>query len=690
MIDPVIDARYQQIRELFAVLGENATLDDPIQKWVDGNDRHLPQLILNDSLRELLAPSRWIEICETPGIGTGRLSKLLDVLERPIRLLRSSAADRIDERTQPIVHEESEDFRWRRAAENIRLHRLDGYPLGRFARSLLELPSSLWDWSLGKVINRSTFELQEMPGNGPARVRQIIRIISEIDDSLAQQSSTSHLYGRLLTANLHRVAVWIENILAAKAIPDKEALVSSFVEPLLEQFALDLGPDESDLIRRRWGMDCESATLEELGQELELTRERIRQITSRVTSVMDIRWAEGRHLLADFYELLLGGSESGPQLAMCRTILDACYEVRVSKKGSRQDVLAAWSQAGRDRLTPMRDDELSSWLASSFPQQNLDRVREWLEQAGLSLKHDSEMLFFSNELMDRLLMSLYLRSEPMPLTEACSLVEIDEKALNGRIERDLRFVEDEEKCIQASQLYSITRRDGMWQVDLRISPTRRCERIALPNLVNMVVIGLLEHGVADATVWGVHRFLNERLNRIHGSELVDDVSPFILGDQLVRHSDGLNCHMRRRRLRWDTADGSIPVRGKRGWVEFVVRKIGVPHLLDELKIELQRRFQDYEDYVFRQLRFDDEDDDTQELSFRTTAGNSTRVPRLFVPNDWSLDASVVNVSEGVKKFVDRIISCPPERAFSKSELEHIPWVIELCDRENNGRMMWND
>jgi len=148
--------------------------------------------------------------------------------------------------------------------------------------------------------------------------------------------------------------------------------------------------------------------------------------------------------------------------------------------------------------------------------------------------------------------------------------------------------------------------------------------------------------------------------------------------------------MRRRRLRWDTADRSIPVRGKRGWIDHIVQRVGVPQTLEELCTHMRSSYQDYEDYVYNQLKFDDEDETAGELGFYTSAGNSTRIPKMFIPDTWKLDPSAVNVSAGVKSFIERVVSCADDRLFSKAELNHIPWVIDLCERRSNGRQIWVD
>lgn len=51
---------------------------------------------------------------------------------------------------------------------------------------------------------------------------------------------------------------------------------------LLRKIMADvLVPRELEIIRRRYGFDCEPMTLEELGQEMAITRERVRQLEAK-------------------------------------------------------------------------------------------------------------------------------------------------------------------------------------------------------------------------------------------------------------------------------------------------------------------------------------------------------------------------------------------------------------------------
>ena len=79
----LLNDRYRQLAVRFQSLIDHPILNRSMRSWVHRRDRHLPQKTLSRSLGELLDPTVWDEICNTSGIGHGRLAKLLDLMVGP-------------------------------------------------------------------------------------------------------------------------------------------------------------------------------------------------------------------------------------------------------------------------------------------------------------------------------------------------------------------------------------------------------------------------------------------------------------------------------------------------------------------------------------------------------------------------------------------------------------------------------
>ena len=62
--------------------------------------------------------------------------------------------------------------------------------------------------------------------------------------------------------------------------PEGMAMVAEMQKLLREQVG-SLVPRQADVLRRRFGIDCDEHTLEEVGKEFGVTRERIRQIEAK-------------------------------------------------------------------------------------------------------------------------------------------------------------------------------------------------------------------------------------------------------------------------------------------------------------------------------------------------------------------------------------------------------------------------
>ena len=79
--------------------------------------------------------------------------------------------------------------------------------------------------------------------------------------------------------------------------PEETAMHAQMQILLREQLAR-LATREATVMRRRFGIDCDEHTLEEVGKELGVTRERIRQIEAK--TLRKLRLREPTELLRDF------------------------------------------------------------------------------------------------------------------------------------------------------------------------------------------------------------------------------------------------------------------------------------------------------------------------------------------------------------------------------------------------------
>lgn len=240
-----------------------------------------------------------------------------------------------------------------------------------------------------------------------------------------------------------------------------------------------MGAGAAAVLRRRIGLDGPAETLERIGSDLGLTRERIRQIEVKAARVLQARWPEGRPTLDSVYTHFRSSPGCGGQLELMRAALDACFALEVARGGLRAEVLAAWDRAGKAKRTPMTAADVRSWAAREFSDQPADAIRRWLEEEGL--RHadpDGQPLFFSTDPLDALLRHLRTRSEPVPLGDLADFLGVDDRSLRGRLSRDRRFIEDEANRVSPAEAYSFDRRDGRWFIRLDPLPNATVGRRA--------------------------------------------------------------------------------------------------------------------------------------------------------------------------------------------------------------------
>ena len=697
-VDDPLEKRFARIVESLGSHATHSLLGSPVSEWSEPGDISLPFKFLSFSIRHVLEmPFDKIAASWTT---QDRLTCLIEHLERAARAIESvtgwpdESATEGDDRAIEVPRELTFTGRsWRHYCDVIERHQLHSVMLGTIAPTLNELPTSFWKRRLGEFLSSTLLQLSETPGVGPQKMRVVVDVFRELAAHLETIPAETHLAVSLLVKPIQKVNLWLEDVLSTKRVPDLDEIAKCFLRPLASQLQADLSPLLASLVLRRSGFNGAPETLEEIATDIGVSRARVWQIAKRATEIVQVRWPHGKHLLDDLDDLLRSTAGAEQQLAVIRTILDRCFDVDFASGATRADILDAWQQAGRKRLTPMTEDEVTAWLSQSFPRISPHIGLGWITPEAPQVRSpDGKALYFSDEPYDRLLLKLYETDSPLSLAEATDTVDGDERSIAGRLGRDPRFVELDDKTFHASYCCSIKRLSGRWQIGLKplgqASP--RLGHLSIEGLVQLVVSGMTQAKIVDATVWGVHRFANESIGRLYGAVLPDTVSPFVLQNLLVEHSDDVIRRMRRRRLRWDSADNSLVARGKLGWMAYAVRDAGCPMTMEEVADYLRRFYQDYEFHAFQQLAFADDEEGDLLDGVTLFNGISHRIPPIVSPDGWRLDLKTENVSIAIKRIASKVVDIGRVKGFPKSGLDEVPWLVDLIDHYAYGKMNWTD
>ena len=406
-----------------------------------------------------------------------------------------------------------------------------------------------------------------------------------------------------MPSRLRNVAAWTEAAIRRSEALSIEQFQLEFVRPIFEQLRIDVQANAVEMLEFRLGQHGQPETLEEVAARFDLTRERIRQLTKRASHALRVRWPDGPKLVQELLEQVRRQPDSSDTIRVIRRIVEMLFDVSMTTDDGHDEVIAAWEAAGQKKLTPMTAEQIQRWSGQCFPSLPPAVVGEWIQSHALSCDADGSRIWFSHTELDRILRALYRRQQPSRLGELL-LVETllngdnsvandavldldasDERSLWARVRNDSRFAECEEHLLLPADRCGFERQGSRWFVRLKSSVTSEQQgpdRISVESLSQLIVSGMLQLGIADATAWGVHRFTNEALQRMYGAKLPECITPFILADMLVTVTEPLIGPMKRRRLRWDTLQTEVQRKGKRGWVGHVVAEFGRPMLLSEL------------------------------------------------------------------------------------------------------------
>lgn len=712
---PSSELKFAEAKMTFAKHSEHRLADEPLELWVLPSDRHLPTALIRLSLRELLSTS-FTKLSSTRGVGDSKLVKLVSLVQRALNHLEDTPEDKTSTHVEvapevPLVAPEKEpqegnelsisfattppgnlgEQDWAKICRSIKSHSLEHHPLGRFAKSLSDLPKGLWCEPLSTFVSKSLFEVQKLPGYGEQRTTCVIKILQGLSLYVVNSPTDGHLEQRVLPASVNRITTWINSVLSQDEVPDYFLLCQNFVLPLLQQLEVDLGSELAEMVERRLGADGTRETLQEVAEHFDLTRERIRQLTLRAPKVMEVRWPEGKHLLDDFYEKFRSSGKAAKHVDLIQRTLEMLFDFETSSGATRETVIEAWETAGRRKETPMSENEIFCWLGGCFPRILPESGFRWIAQEAQSIEYEGRILYFSNDRQDRILHQLYSTGVALTVSDLVDVDEKEERNLRNRLLRDLRFTEDEEHCMLPTEHYGFVRDSNGWHVDLVAAaghrrPTRTL--VSIDNLATLAQSGLLCQGVVDVTAWGFFRFVNEQLTSLFNACLPPKITPFVLADMVVRQTGGRIRPMRRRRLRWDAEGQQLRARGKRGWIGYVVERNGVPIVIDELGGLLNHFYQDYAPYVLGQLDLDPPEDGDDRYGATLVPGIAHKIPQILVPSNWEFDEAQENVSLEIKFAVARAIGYLNDGSIEKDDISHIPWFVELVERHSYGEEIW--
>lgn len=328
---PVVDygllVRFQKLRS--DLLNEESVerLAMPLAYWALPGDRRLPTVLMGRSLQELMSTT-FEDLCATPGIGRKKLDMLLTLLQRAASEGRTSGeeaarapADPAAAGTAPAAAEAAattpneapasapafnpwsvSETTWSRWCARIRNNHLDGEPLGRYVRSLDDLPRVAWTVPLGNYTTLRLSDIRALKTHGTKRVRVIIETFAALQALLGEGLPQGHLVPRILPRFVQQMQEWCLCVLAGDTPPSSESLRQGLIDPLLQQIEIDGGEPLLRVAQARLGLSGPPSSVRQIAQKFCITRARIYQLMAELAESVELRWPHGRVYLTQVHD----------------------------------------------------------------------------------------------------------------------------------------------------------------------------------------------------------------------------------------------------------------------------------------------------------------------------------------------------------------------------------------------------
>lgn len=324
---------YERLRKSLLSQPDDGRLDKALSYWVLPTDRRLPIAFLDRTLRDLL--SRPLdELMSTPGVGQKKVLGFFELLKRaskasspdaPFGLSASEPKSSQDVSAAEGGFDASvvSEALWTNWCETVQRHGLGPEKLGRLAPTLQSLPTVIWHMHMEDYLDRSLAEIRRLKTHGEKRVNAILEIFCTVHEAVATATLQENVDIVLVPRFVPPLVRWLNETIRQPELPDVEELRQHIVRPMIAQIRIDLGAQVADLASARLCLDENSPSVKQQADAIGVTRARVYQLLEDCAKVMDVRWPEGRWLLAPLTTRF--GSSRPEAIGLLHGICDLFY-----------------------------------------------------------------------------------------------------------------------------------------------------------------------------------------------------------------------------------------------------------------------------------------------------------------------------------------------------------------------------
>ncbi|MGL4513128.1 MAG: hypothetical protein ACRCT8_08535 [Lacipirellulaceae bacterium] len=306
-----LEGTYERLRRALLEAPNDGRLDRALSYWVLPTDRRLPIAFLDRDLRDLLSLPLG-DLMGTQGVGQKKILGFFDLLRRAVKAQAPHAPFGLGTSTEATAPQPAartgvmpafdpagvSEAVWASWCETVTRTGLAKQKLGRVAPSLRSLPTVIWHKTLGEYSSMPLATIRDLKTHGEKRVNAILEVFHFAHEALSTAVLAEELELDVRARFVPTIERWLVEANRAPHRVTLSELHERVVRPLVEQVARDLGATVAQLVEERLRIDGAPPSVKQQADRLGVTRARIYQLLEECGKAMEVRWPEGRWLLA--------------------------------------------------------------------------------------------------------------------------------------------------------------------------------------------------------------------------------------------------------------------------------------------------------------------------------------------------------------------------------------------------------
>jgi hypothetical protein len=343
---------YERLRKALLERPDDGRLDKALSYWVLPTDRRLPIAFLDRPLRDLLSQPL-DDLMATPGVGHKKILGFFDLLKRAAKAttpdapfgLVNDSQKRAKATAAPNGFDASlvSESLWAQWCETVQRYGMGPEKLGRLAPTLQALPTVIWHSRLEEYADRSLAEIRSLRTHGEKRVNAILEVFCSVHEALSTSTLQENIDVIVVPRFVPPLNRWLMETIARPELPPVDELHKHIVKPMVNQIKIDLGEQVAGLAAARLCLDENAPSVKQQAETIGVTRARVYQLLEDCGKVMDVRWPEGRWLLAPLATRF--GTSDPETIGLVHGIIDLYYppEKPVMHVESERELMAVGS-----------------------------------------------------------------------------------------------------------------------------------------------------------------------------------------------------------------------------------------------------------------------------------------------------------------------------------------------------------